>query len=64
MKMSWLIWTSLSPLCAGLIVVLAKVGVEHVDSNLATAIRTVVILIFGWSVALFTKSRSTVLAYA
>jgi transporter family protein len=31
--------------------------VENVNSNLATAIRTVVILIFAWSVALFTKSQ-------
>jgi len=43
---------------AGLTAVLAKVGVEHINSNLATAIRTVVILIFAWSVALFTKSQS------
>jgi transporter family protein len=32
--------------------------VENVNSNLATAIRTVVILIFAWSVALFTKTQS------
>jgi transporter family protein len=42
---------------AGLTAVLAKVGVAHVNSNLATAIRTVVILIFAWSVALFTSSQ-------
>ena len=42
---------------AGLTAVLAKVGVENVNSNLATAIRTVVILVFAWSVALFTKSQ-------
>jgi len=33
--------------------VLAKVGVKDVDSNLATAIRTVVVLVFAWAVALF-----------
>src|ERR1700757_1434971 len=56
--MNWFIWALLSAFFAGLTAVLAKVGVEHVDSNLATAIRTVVILIFAWSVALLTKSQS------
>ncbi len=50
--MSWLGWAFLSAAFAGLTAVLAKVGVKDVDSNLATAIRTVVILIFAWSVAL------------
>jgi transporter family protein len=50
--MSWLVWAFLSAVFAGLTAVLAKVGVKDVDSNLATAIRTVVILIFAWSVAL------------
>lgn len=52
--MNWFIWALLSAFFAGLTAVLAKVGVAHVNSNLATAIRTVVILIFAWSVALFT----------
>ena len=56
--MNWFIWSLLSALFAGLTAVLAKVGVEHVNSNLATAIQTVVILIFAWSVALFTRSQS------
>jgi transporter family protein len=50
--LSWLGWAFLSAVFAGLTAVLAKVGVKDVDSNLATAIRTVVILIFAWSVAL------------
>ena len=50
--MSWLGWAFLSAIFAGLTAVLAKVGVKDIDSNLATAIRTVVILIFAWSVAL------------
>jgi len=41
----------LSALFAGLTAVLAKVGVRGIDSNLATAIRTVVILVFAWSIA-------------
>jgi bacterial/archaeal transporter family protein len=47
----------LSALFAGLTAVLAKVGVKDVNSNLATAIRTVVILIFAWAVALATRTQ-------
>src|SRR6266480_2698614 len=50
--MNWLHWALLSALFAGLTAVLAKAGVKGIDSNLATAIRTVVILIFAWSIAL------------
>ena len=52
--MSWLSWALLSALFAGLTAVLAKVGVAGVDSNLATAIRTAVILVFAWSIAFIT----------
>ena len=55
--MSWFVWALLSAFFAGVTAVLAKVGVQEINSNLATAIRTVVILIFAWSVALFTKSQ-------
>ncbi|PZR77311.1 MAG: hypothetical protein DLM52_04845 [Chthoniobacterales bacterium] len=47
--MSWFFWAILSALFAGVTAILAKVGVEGVDSNLATAIRTTVILLFTWS---------------
>jgi bacterial/archaeal transporter family protein len=56
--MNWFTWALLSAFFAGLTAVLAKVGVAHVDSNLATAIRTVVILVFTWSVAVLTNSQS------
>ena len=48
--MSWLGWSLLSALFAGLTAVLAKVGVENVNSHLATAIRTTVILVFTWAI--------------
>jgi transporter family protein len=51
--MNWLHWALLSALFAGLTAVLAKAGVKDVDSNLATAIRTVVILVFAWTIAAF-----------
>jgi transporter family protein len=49
---SWLHWALLSALFAGLTAILAKVGVKDVNSDLATAIRTSVILVFAWVVAL------------
>ena len=56
--MTWFTWALLSAFFAGLTAVLAKVGVEQVNSNLATAIRTVVILVFAWAVAFATNSQS------
>jgi bacterial/archaeal transporter family protein len=56
--MTWLTWALLSALFAGATAVLAKVGVEHVNSNTATAIRTTVVLIFSWMIAWFTSSQS------
>jgi transporter family protein len=56
--MSWLTWALLSAFFAGVTAILAKVGVRDVDSNLATAIRTVVILVFAWSIALVTNTQS------
>lgn len=49
--MNWLAWSLLSAGFAGLTAVLAKIGVEKVDSNLATAIRTTVIVLVSWLVA-------------
>lgn len=56
--MSWLLWALLSALFAGLTAILAKIGVKDIDSNLATAIRTTVILVFAWSVALARQTQS------
>lgn len=50
--MSWIGWALLSALFAAATAVLAKVGVAHIDSNLATAIRTTVVVIFAWAIAL------------
>jgi bacterial/archaeal transporter family protein len=49
--MNWLSWAILSALFAGLTAILAKIGVKDVDSNLATAVRNSVILVFAWQVA-------------
>ncbi len=50
--MSWIIWALLAALFAAATALLAKVGVAHVDSNLATAIRTTVVLVFAWGIAI------------
>lgn len=50
--MTWIGWALLSALFAAATALLAKVGVAHVDSNLATAIRTTVVLVFAWTIAL------------
>jgi transporter family protein len=44
--MNWFAWALLSALFAGIIPILVKVGVSGVNSNLATAIRTTVVLVF------------------
>ncbi|QSQ24180.1 EamA family transporter [Pyxidicoccus parkwayensis] len=50
--MTWWVYALLSAGFAAMTAILAKVGVEGVPSTLATAIRTVVILVFAWSIAL------------
>jgi transporter family protein len=50
--MNWVIWALLSALFAAATALLAKVGVAHVDSNLATAVRTTVVVVFAWGIAL------------
>ncbi len=48
--MSWLFYALMSAVFAALTAVLAKIGVQNVDSNLATAIRAVIILLFAWGI--------------
>lgn len=51
--MSWFVFSLLSAAFAALTAILAKIGIKNVDSNLATAVRTVVILIFAWGIVLW-----------
>lgn len=46
--MNWLGWALLSAVFAGATAILAKVGIEGVNSHLATAVRTTVVLVFAW----------------
>ena len=49
--MNWLVWSLLSAVFAALTAILAKLGVAGVDSNLATAVRTSVVVVFTWGLA-------------
>jgi transporter family protein len=49
----WWIYALLSAVFAALTAIFAKVGIKGVDTNLATAIRTVVILVLAWGIVLF-----------
>lgn len=51
--MNWLIAAFLSALFAALTSILAKIGIKNINSNLATAIRIVVILFFAWGIVFF-----------
>lgn len=54
----WLIFAILSALFAALTSILAKIGIESVNSNLATAIRTVVVVIMAWVMVFITHTQS------
>jgi transporter family protein len=50
--MAWWAWALVSAGAAALVSILAKMGMEKIPSDLATAIRTVVILVFAWALVL------------
>lgn len=54
----WMIFAVLSAVFAALTSILAKVGIEGVNSNLATAIRTVVVVIMAWGMVFLTHTQS------
>lgn len=56
--MNWVHWSLLSAGFAGLTAVLAKAGVKDVDSDLATAVRTTVVLGFAWAVVMVRGAAS------
>lgn len=50
----WVVYALLSALFAALVSIFAKIGIANVNSNLATAIRTVVILVLAWGIVFLT----------
>lgn len=57
---SWLVFAGLSALFASLTSILGKVGIADVESNLGTALRTIVVLLMAWLVAFFTGSTKAI----
>ena len=53
----WLVYALLSALFAALTSLLAKIGISEVNSNLATAIRTTVVLVMAWGIVLLTGKQ-------
>jgi len=54
----WFIFALLSAVFAALTSILAKVGIEGVNSNLATAIRTVVVVVMAWGMVFLTNTQN------
>ena len=57
----WVILALLSAVFAALTSILAKVGIEGVNSNLATAIRTVVVVFMAWAMVFLTNTQSGIM---
>ena len=56
----WIIYALLSAFFAALTSILAKIGIQNINSNLATAIRTIVVLIMSWVVVFITGKHNDI----
>lgn len=56
----WVVFAILSALFAALTSILAKIGIDGVNSNLATAIRTVVVVVLAWGMVFLTGQQNGV----
>lgn len=54
----WFVFALLSAVFAALTSILAKIGIDGVNSNLATAIRTVVVVVMSWGMVFLTNAQS------
>ena len=57
----WFFFALLSAVFAALTSILAKIGIEGVPSNLATAIRTVVVILMAWAMVFLTNSQTEII---
>ena len=57
----WFLFALLSAVFAALTSILAKVGIDGVNSNLATAIRTVVVVVMAWGMVFLTNTQGGIL---
>lgn len=60
----WILFAILSAVFAALTAILAKIGIDGVDSNLATAIRTIVVLLMAWGMVFLTHSAGGITTIA
>ncbi|MDR1466799.1 MAG: EamA family transporter [Treponema sp.] len=58
----WIIYALLSALFAALTSIFAKIGIENINSNLATAIRIVIVLIMSWTIVFITGKHNDIAA--
>ena len=58
----WILFALLSAFFAALTSILAKIGIQNVNSNLATAIRTIVVLVMAWGIVFATGKHNEVLS--
>jgi transporter family protein len=57
---NWILFALLSAFFAALTSILAKIGIQNVNSNLATAIRTIVVLIMAWAIVFATGKHGDI----
>lgn len=57
----WFVFALLSAIFAALTSILAKIGIDGVNSNLATAIRTVIVVIMSWGMVFLTHAQSGII---
>jgi transporter family protein len=58
--MAWMLYAVGSAVFAALTSILGKVGIEGVESNLGTAIRTIVVLAMAWAIVFITRKQNTI----
>lgn len=56
----WILYASGSAIFAGMTAILAKIGIKDTDSNLATALRTIIVVIFSWLMVFIVGSQNTI----
>jgi transporter family protein len=57
----WIIFAVLSAFFAALTSILAKIGIQNINSNVATAIRTVIVLIMSWAIVFITGKHTDII---
>lgn len=59
----WMLFALLSVIFAAITSIFAKIGIRNIDSNLATAIRTIVVLAMAWLIVLIIGSFDEIIRY-